>query len=52
MELPSLNLAELPGLDSASGMFGSLSEVATMATDDRIVILMVYLYELLPPEML
>ena len=52
MEFPSLDLAALPNLDSAVGMFGSLSDLATAHTDDRIVILMVYVYEMFPPESL
>ena len=52
MEFPSLDLADLPSLDNAVGMFGSLSDLATAHTDDRIIILMVYLYELLPPDVL
>ncbi|GAA4053087.1 hypothetical protein [Parerythrobacter jejuensis] len=52
MNFPKIDLANLPELDQAAGVFGSLSDFATAATDDRIVILMVYLYETFPPESL
>lgn len=48
MELPKIDLAALPGLDTVQGLFGSLSDVANASVDDRIVVLMVYVYELLP----
>ncbi|MEL7683289.1 hypothetical protein AAG594_03040 [Citromicrobium bathyomarinum] len=44
MNLPKLSLDSLPGL------IGSLSDLASATTDDRVVILMVYLYETFPPE--
>ncbi|WP_209347222.1 hypothetical protein [Pontixanthobacter sp. CEM42] len=52
MNLPSLDITELPGLESAAGIFGSLSDLATAHTDDRIVVIMVYVYEMFPPESL
>ncbi|MGV2496470.1 hypothetical protein [Pelagerythrobacter aerophilus] len=45
MNFPKIDLSSLPALDKAAGMFGSLSDAATVATDDRAVIIMVYLYE-------
>jgi len=50
MELPQITLASLPGLDTATGLFGTLSDLATAQSDDRIIILMVWIYEILPPE--
>ena len=50
MNLPKLSLDSLPGLTDAPGLIGSLSDLASATTDDRIVILMVYLYETFPPE--
>lgn len=50
MNLPKLSLDSLPGLIDVPGLIGSLSDMASEATDDRIVILMVYLYETFPPE--
>jgi len=48
MDLPTIDLDSLPGLDAAQGLFGSLSELANASVDDRIVVLMVYIYELFP----
>ncbi len=52
MELPKLDLNGLPDLSDAVGAFGSMSDIATATTDDRIVVIMVYIYETLPPESL
>ncbi|MBD3729160.1 MAG: hypothetical protein IE933_05585 [Sphingomonadales bacterium] len=49
MNLPSIDLSSLPDLGSLTGTFGSLSDIATAITDDRIIAIMVYLYETLPP---
>ena len=49
MELPTIDIASLPGLDAATGLFGSLSHSAA-ASDDRIIILMVWFYDILPPS--
>jgi hypothetical protein len=46
--MPKIDLASLPGLETAQGLFGSLSQQAN-AFDDTIVDIMVYLYEVLPP---
>jgi hypothetical protein len=46
MNLPQLDLAALPGLDNAVGVFGSaMGETATYS--DSIVAIMVYIYEAL-----
>lgn len=50
MELPRIDLSDLPGLESATGPFGTLSDLATAQSDDRIIILMVWLYEVMPPQ--
>ncbi|MCR2835094.1 hypothetical protein [Parerythrobacter lacustris] len=52
MHLPKIDLSSLPDLPEASGAFGSLSDLATATTDDRILIIMVYIYEMIPPEAL
>lgn len=49
MNLPKIDLQELPDLDTVRGVFGSLSETATASVDDRVVVVMVYVYETLPP---
>lgn len=48
MNLPKIDLDSLPGLDTVQGLFGSLSNLANASVDDRIVVLMVYIYELIP----
>ena len=51
MDLPQIDIGRLPLLDGATGLFGSL--VGSGPTvDDRIVVIMVYVYELIPPESL
>ena len=45
MNLPKIDLDSLPGLDTVQGLFGSLSDLASASVDDRIVVLMVYVYE-------
>ena len=52
MELPKIDIASLPGLVTATGLFGSLSAGSGPSVDDRIVVIMVELYELVPPEAL
>lgn len=49
MNLPKLLLDSLPSLADEPGLIGSLSDLANASTDDRAVILMVYLYETYPP---
>ncbi|MEP2234421.1 MAG: hypothetical protein ABJM58_14515 [Alteripontixanthobacter sp.] len=50
IELPKIDAASLPDLDTATGVFGSLSDFASAFSDDRIVIVMVYVYDTMPPE--
>ena len=52
MELPKIDLSGLPDLSGASGLFGTLSDLATAGTDDRVLVIMVFIYETLPPEQL
>lgn len=47
MKLPKIDLESLPGLDVAQGLFGSLSDAASASVDDRIIVLMAYIYELM-----
>lgn len=47
MNLPKIDLASLPGIDAVHGLFGSLSDLANASVDDRIVVLMVYVYEVI-----
>ena len=51
MNLPKIDLSALPDLDALTGVFGSLANLGRVAeSDDTLLILMVFLYELLPPE--
>lgn len=50
MEFPKIDLTSLPGLDVATGMFGSVSHFSPQASDDRVIILMVWIYEVMPPS--
>jgi len=47
MNLPKIDLSSLPDLQTLTGLFGSGS--AQAGHDDRIIILMTYLYEIMPP---
>jgi len=51
MNLPKIDLSSLPDLDTLTGLFGSLTHTTRVTeSDDSIVILMTYLYELIPPQ--
>ncbi|MDZ4308349.1 hypothetical protein [Allopontixanthobacter sp.] len=50
MKLPSIDPSVLPDLGQLTGVFGSLSDLATVSTDDRIIAVMVFLFEAVPPE--
>ena len=52
MTLPKILLDSLPNLADAPGLVGSLSDLATAHTDDRLIYLMVYLYDTYPPDSL
>lgn len=51
MKLPKIDLENLPVLEAVQGIFGSLSDLAQASPDDRIIVLMVYIYELIPEVM-
>lgn len=49
MNLPSIDIAALPDLDTLTGVFGSLANpVQAMESDDSIIVLMTFIYEVLP----
>ena len=49
MNLPKIDLSSLPDLQTLTGVFGSLTDLARgQSSDDSIVILMTFLYELNP----
>lgn len=49
MNFPQINLDQIPMLEGAQALFGSVLR-AEGPIDDRIVDIMVYLYEVMPPE--
>lgn len=46
--MPKIDLASLPGLETAKGLFGSVAE-QTPTYDDTIVAIMVFIYDTTPP---
>jgi hypothetical protein len=51
MNFPQSNLDEIPLLEGAQApLFGSVLQASGGPIDDRIVEIMVYLYEAMPPE--
>jgi hypothetical protein len=49
MNLPQIDLSALPDLDTLTGLFGTLTDAARIqSSDDTIVILITFLYELNP----
>ena len=53
MNLPKIDLSSLPDLDTLTGVFGSLLHPAqAVSSDDTIVIMMTWIYELLDPSTL
>lgn len=52
MQLPKIDLGILPDLETVTGIFGSMSPTAGPGHDDRVVIIMVYVYDMIPPERL
>lgn len=51
MNFPRINLDQIPALDGAQALFGSVLQ-AEGPIDDRIVEIMVFLYEAMPPATL
>lgn len=51
MNLPKIDIAALPDLDTLTGLFGSVSSPlkAMPTVDDTIIVLMTYVYQILPP---
>ncbi|MEE4317127.1 hypothetical protein [Erythrobacter dokdonensis] len=50
MEFPRIDFDQIPALEGAQALFGSALQATSAALDDRIVDLMVYIYEVMPPE--
>ncbi|MEM1195165.1 MAG: hypothetical protein AAGH57_03590 [Pseudomonadota bacterium] len=51
MQTPTIDIAAIPGLETAQGLFGSIKQSAT-SYDDGVVDVMVYVYDVLPPDAL
>lgn len=49
MNFPTISLDQIPGLEGAQALFGAVLQ-AGGTNDDRIVEIMMYLYEIIPPE--
>ena len=49
MSIPRIDLTSLPGLDTATGLFGSAIGGGS-GYDDKVVAMMVYIYDTFPPE--
>lgn len=52
MKFPKIDLSSLPDLDTIAGIFGSISDSGGPTVDDRVVVMMTYIYEMAPPEAL
>ena len=51
MDLPIIDLSSLPDLQTLTGVFGSLLDAARgQGSDDRIIALMTWLYDVSPPK--
>lgn len=50
MNLPKIDLSALPDLDTLTGVFGSLlNPIRAMESDDSVVNIMTYVYDVLIP---
>lgn len=50
MNLPKIDISALPDLDTLTGVFGSLVHPArAIESDDSVIIIMVFVYEVLVP---
>jgi hypothetical protein len=47
MNIPKIEIDQIPGLEGAMALFGSVMQAGHQ--DDRIIEIMVYLYEIIPP---
>lgn len=46
MNLPRIDLATIPDLETMTGVFGSSKHALQASSDDTLIIIMVYLYNL------
>jgi hypothetical protein len=47
MNLPIIEIASLPDLDTLTGIFGSLADPGNLRVDDSFIDVMVYVYEII-----
>lgn len=48
MKLPKIDLSALPDLETLTGVFGSqLNPMQALQSDDTIIVMMVYVYDLI-----
>lgn len=47
MNLPIIEIASLPDLDTLTGIFGSLAHPGNLRVDDAFIDVMVYVYEII-----
>ncbi|WP_324828033.1 hypothetical protein [Qipengyuania zhejiangensis] len=45
MNIPKIDIATIPGLDTATGLFGSLASGGGGGMDDSLIVIMVYVYD-------
>jgi hypothetical protein len=48
MNIPKIELDMIPGIEGAQALFGTAMQAGVI--DDRIVDIMVFIYEIIPPE--
>ena len=46
MNLPKIDLSSLPDLEKLTGVFGSLIDYAKVQSDDSLIIVMAFIYNL------
>lgn len=51
MNIPKIDIGSLPGLDTATGVFGSVMQ-SGVSYDDGVVAVMVYVYDNVPTDSL
>ena len=50
MKLPKIDISALPDLETLTGVFGSLANpIRAMESDDSVVVIMTYVYDVLIP---
>jgi hypothetical protein len=48
MNIPKIELSQIPGLEGAQALFGTVMQAGHL--DDRIIEIMIYMYIIIPPE--